>query len=340
MTNVLFTSSGRRGYLLTYFREALQRNGGGEIHAANSTDMAVSFAHADHHVVVPGIHDPGYVDTLLAYCAQHRITLVVPLFDVDLAILATARERFQANGVRVVVAPEEGVAICNDKWTMVQRLRAEGIDVPWSCIHRAELTGALADGHLRFPLLMKPRWGMGSMGIVKCHEADDLPVLVRGLEREINGSYLRFESNQDRDAAIIYQELVDGVEYGLDVINDLDGRHLLTNVKQKLAMRSGETDIARTVHHPGLEELGRRLAALVKHPGNLDVDVLERDGVLHVIDMNVRFGGGYPFSHLAGCRLPDAILRWHHGRDVDTDELRVRTGVTGMKDITINERSW
>ena len=340
MTNVLFTSSGRRGYLLTYFREALQRNGGGEVHAANSTDMAVSFAHADRRVVVPGIYECGYLDTLSSYCAEHRITLVVPLFDIDLAVLATARERFHANGVRVVVASEEGVAICNDKWTMVQRLRQEGIDVPWSCVDRNELTAALEEGSIHFPLLMKPRWGMGSLGVVKCHGADELPVLVRGMDREINGSYLRFESSQDRDAAIIYQELVDGVEYGLDVINDLNGRHVVTNVKQKLSMRSGETDIARTVHHPGLEELGRRLAALVKHPGNLDVDVLERDGVLHVIDMNVRFGGGYPFSHLAGCRLPDAILRWHHGLGVDTDELRVRIGVTGMKDIIINERSW
>ena len=45
--------------------------------------------------------------------------------------------------------------------------------------------------------------------------------------------------------------------------------------------------------------------------GNLDMDVLlTREGYAYIIDMNARFGGGYPYSHMAGVDLPAALVAW------------------------------
>ncbi len=41
--------------------------------------------------------------------------------------------------------------------------------------------------------------------------------------------------------------------------------------------------------------------------------MLERDGNYYVLEMNPRFGGGYPFSHEAGANVPLAILSWAKG---------------------------
>ena len=49
------------------------------------------------------------------------------------------------------------------------------------------------------------------------------------------------------DNFILIQEVIKGPEYGLDIVNDLDGKYRGVSVKQKLAMRSGETDKAITV---------------------------------------------------------------------------------------------
>lgn len=100
-------------------------------------------------------------------------------------------------------------------------------------------------------------------------------------------------------------------------------------------MRSGETDEAVTVDELALWELGRRLGEKIGHRGNLDVDVFDCEGRFYVLEMNARFGGGYPFSHCGGADLPLALVLWALGRPVPGDILRVKPGVRAWKDIQI-----
>jgi carbamoyl-phosphate synthase large subunit len=47
--------------------------------------------------------------------------------------------------------------------------------------------------------------------------------------------------------------------------------------------------------------------------------------------MNPRFGGGYPFSHVAGANLPAALIAWVKGETPDTSWLKVNKGVRSSK---------
>lgn len=337
--NILFTSAGRRGYLLRWFREALA--GQGRVHAANSDAHAPAFAAADATVVTPLIHDPGYVDFLLGYCRDHAIGAIIPLFDIDLPVLAAARDRFAAIGVNVVVADPGVTAICNDKWRTFTYLKEQGLDVPASYVTLDAARRALDAGELRFPVMVKPRWGMGSIGVYKAEDATELAVFHAKVAAEIQRTYLRHESAATPDATVLVQECIDGEEHGLDVVNDLEGRHVTTFVKRKLAMRSGETDRAVTVDDPELRALGARIGQALKQRGNLDMDVFRaRDGRLVVLELNARFGGGYPFSHLAGADLPRAIVAWLQGRAPDPAWLTVKPGVGSVKDIVPMKCEW
>jgi len=337
--NLLFTSAGRRGYLLQWFKDAVGTEG--RIHAANSDANAPAFAQADTSVVVPGIHDKEYVPFLLDYCLQHRITAVIPLFDIDIPVLAAARERFAANGVTVVVADEWVANICNDKWSTFKFLKENDFDVPVTEHTLLETRKALAEGRLGLPLFVKPRWGMGSIGVYKVETEAELDVLYAKVLRDVERTYLRFESAATPGGSVLVQECIDGVEYGLDVVNDLAGRHVATFVKKKLAMRSGETDSAVTVDEPELFEMGARIAGLLQHRGNLDMDLFRtKDGRVVVLELNARFGGGYPFSHLAGADLPRAIVAWLAGKPIDPAWLTVRYGVEAAKMIVPTRRTW
>lgn len=333
--NILLTSAGRRGYLVEYFKEALQLAGcGGLVHAANSGPCP-AFAGADRSIVTPLIYDKDYIPFLAGYCKMEAIDLVIPLFDIDIPVLAAHRNLFASMGITVVTADPEAAGICNDKWKTYMALREAGIPVPAAWLDMDQALQAAQEGTVSWPIIVKPRWGMGSLSVFQADTRSELRVFADKCRRGIQDSYLRYESGADKNACVLFQQRIGGREYGLDVMNDLEGRYRNTAVKQKAAMRSGETDAAVTVENEELAKLGERLSALIRHRGNLDVDVLEENGRYYVLEMNARFGGGYPFSHAAGVNLPLALVQWALGNEPDADILTARPGVRAQKDIRI-----
>ena len=116
--NILLTSAGRRTYLVEYFKEALQMAGvEGHVHAANSQECPAFYA-ADQWVKTPLIYESEYIPFLLDYCKHKRIGMVIPLFDIDVPVLAAHRAEFEAIGTILVTADETIARICNDKWRM------------------------------------------------------------------------------------------------------------------------------------------------------------------------------------------------------------------------------
>lgn len=329
--SLLFTSAGRRDYLIEYFVDAL--GGQGRVHVGNSDSLCSAFAAGDAHVVTPPIHSPEYLPFLRDYCRREGIGAILPLLDIDVAVLSSARADFAEQDVRLIVPTPETAELCNDKWRTSEFLRAAGISTPRTYLDLESALAAVAHGEVAFPLIIKPRWGMGSIGLMQAEDADELGLLFQLVRRRIFSSYLRFESASAPDACVLIQERAAGTEFGLDVLNDLTGRHVVTVAKRKLAMRSGETDAATTEDRPDLHVLGKRLSELIGHLGNLDVDAFVDGSHLSVLELNCRFGGGYPFTHAAGANFPAAIVAWLRGLEPKPQWLHARPGVTAVKSI-------
>jgi carbamoyl-phosphate synthase large subunit len=333
----LFTSAGRRAYLIRYFQEALKGNG--RVYAANSSPVSTALEAADEGVVTPLIYDDGYIPFLLDYCRKHQIDALMSLFDIDLPVLARHKADFAAVGTRVLVSDPELVDVCNDKWKTCQFLRDNGFPLIPTWLDPEEALAAVRRGEVSFPLIVKPRWGMGSLSIFTADSEEELRVFYEKVRREIFRSYLKYESAFEPERCVLIQKRMEGQEYGLDNIDDLEGRYVTTVLRKKLAMRSGETDCAEIVEDPQLLALARRLAGLTRHVGVMDLDLIVSDGIPYILEMNARFGGGYPFSHLAGVNMPAAITAWLRGEEADPAFFRPRIGVVGQKDIVLLELS-
>ncbi len=331
--NILFTSVGRRSYLLNFFRNAL--GGKGEIHAVNSSPLSPAFCAADHFATSPLIYDESYIPFLLSYCEEHKIDLIIPLFDIDLPILAKNREKFSDIGTTVLVSDKDFVEMCNDKWKTYAFLQSRGFDIPKTYLSLEDAKRALTAGEIDLPLVLKPRWGCGSISIYTAKDFDELDCLYKIAKRRVFETYLKYESLADEAHSVLIQEHISGQEFGADIFNDLNGKYINSAVKVKKSMRSGETDCAVTVYNEEISAICERLGNLTKHIANLDIDIFERNGKFYILEMNARFGGGYPFSHLAGADLPYAIIQWLKGKNVDPEILNVKPGVIGQKDINI-----
>lgn len=332
--NILFTSVGRRSYLVEYFKKAL--NGEGLVHVANCDAKSPTFPVADQAVVTPLIYDKEYIPFLLEYCKRNYISAIISLFDIDLPVLAKNKNWFLEIGTQVIVSDLSVIEICNDKWRTYRYLREHGINVPKTYVSLDDAMQDIEKGRIGFPLILKPRWGMGSIGIYEIESIAELEIFYEYVKRKVANSYLKYESMSEFGNCVLIQEVIHGQEYGLDIINDLNGQYITTIVKKKCAMRSGETDCAVTVYDEGLKSIGNKLASMLHHVANLDVDVfVSKEGTINVLEMNARFGGGYPFSHAAGVDLPRAIVSWLRGEKVDESVFKEEYGIMAQKDIRI-----
>lgn len=328
--NILLTSTGRRTYLVEYFKQAL--NSDGKVFAANS-NFTYSLSQADDYVLTPLIYSDEYIPFLLDYCIKNKIDVIISLFDIDLPILSKNIDLFKNNGIRVVISSSEVIDICNDKWLTYQFLIDNKINTPKTFIDKELAIKEIKLGKLEYPVILKPRWGMGSIGIYKADNINELEVFYNKIKNEILNSYLKYESEESIGSSILIQQCIKGKEYGIEVINDLDTNYVNTLCKMKLAMRSGETDQAMTVNDQSLTAIGEKLSKTLGHIANLDVDCLEENDEFYVLEMNARFGGQYPFSHLAGANLPLQIIEWCKGEKTNLDNVVIVYDVLCSKDI-------
>ena len=336
--NLLFTSVGRRSYLIRYFKEALGEDG--VIHAANSDPHSPAFNFADKCVLTPIIYDKSYIQFILEYCRSNNIDAIIPLFDIDLPVLSANRSLFEDAGVRLVVSNEDVIGICNDKWRTYSFCISNNIMTPKTYLHIDEVLRDVKKNIVTFPLIIKPRWGMGSIAVFEADDSDELAAFYRKAQKIIASSYLKYETGDKLSEGVLIQEKLNGQEYGLDIINDLNGRYQNTVVKKKYSMRSGETDCAETVDDAGLKNFGSKLSNILRHNANLDVDLFMSGDTPYLLDMNARFGGGYPFSHIAGINLPLAIIKWLSNEYVPAGILRERCGVISHKNLSAVEISF
>ncbi len=329
--NILLTSVGRRSYMVSYFKKALV--GIGEVHASNSHEVyAMKLAHKS--VITPLIFDGTYIDFIINYCKKENITGVIPLFDIDIPILAENKNKFTEFGIKLVVSEFSTAKICNDKWLTYKFLTENGFNSPHTFITVEESLKALEIGTLEFPLIIKPRWGMGSLAINQADNIEELRVLYKKCKNDIFNTYLKYESQFDTDRCVIIQQKLQGEEVGLDVLNNFEGQFLTCIPKVKNETFAGETSIAKIISNETLFELGQNLSDKLQHIANLDVDLFKVDQQYYVLELNCRFGGQYPFSHLAGANFPRAIVNMLSGIPVTPDLLHANAGFIGFKDLS------
>ena len=327
--NVMLTCAGRRNYLVKFFQEAL--GGRGQVFAADTSAHAPALQQADKWFILPPLNNPAYIDTLFTICQRHRVRLLIPLNDLELRLLARHSTRFLEVGTIPVVSSTKVVDTCFDKWGTCEFLKGADLEGPNTYLSLAEAREALARGDITFPLVVKPRWGTASIGIEYAEDDEELELRYALAKKLLPRTFLREISATDAERCILIQKQLCGQEYGLDIVNDLDGHYVCTFVKRKLAMRAGETDRAITVQSDWLEGIGEVIGRKLGHIGVLDCDVVVTKDSSCVLDMNPRFGGGYPFSHRAGANLPAVLVAWANREQPDPRWLMVEPNIMASK---------
>lgn len=329
--NILVASGGRRPYLTRWFKQALAKNGArGRVVVSDLDPYAPSQSEADAFFSAPRVSDPAYVPWLRHLLEAEAIDLAVSINDFELSVWS-ALDHLDDGFASLLTLSKEKQAMAEDKLSIGAALVEGHVPAP-----RTVLASQLRSADFQGDLVVKGRFGSGSRGL-GFSSADDVDSIIDNAKAEVTDpAGLKPENPEAAMDFIVVQPRISGQEYGLDVVNDLDGAFVAVLARRKLAMRGGETDKATTVDPSPFLDVARALSSVTRHRGLIDVDVIQDDsGQAHVIDVNPRFGGGYPFSHVAGADIPAAYVAWSLGRRPAPEWLASHPGVSASKYVDI-----
>jgi len=313
--NILVTSVGIRGYLIKYFKKVLRNKG--KIFAADCNRYAPALYDADDHFILPKILEKNYIDELFRVCLINNIQAVFSLNDIELPILAQSKNKFINKGIKLIVSNPRVIDICYDKYTTYKFLKENKFPFPKTFISIDETLKEIKAKTLKFPLLIKPRKGSASLGIKKVFNKKDL------------------QNKFKEEENLIIQEFLQGDEYGIDVFCNSNLLPVSIFVKRKIKMRAGETDKAVTVYDIKMIEFIKKLIKTLGLYGPGDIDLFKRGNEYIIMEINPRFGGGYPMSHAVGAEFPEKMIKLINEEPLEPDFIRYSDDVVMMKQYEI-----
>ena len=286
--NILITSAGQRVSLIRSFQTELKKYfKDGQVFTADLNPVLAPACHiSDHFFIVPKVTDAKYIDVLLQLCIDHNIKLVVPTIDTELLILSKNIEQFKQEGIHLLVSNPELVQQCRDKRQINQFFESKSIRIP----HQYSLES------LRFPVFVKPYDGSLSKGIFTAHCEKDI------------------KPEHQTDPKLMFMEYIDPEDYDeftVDCYYDQASELKCVVPRKRIFVRAGEVNKGVTKKNFIVSEFNQKLKYIAGARGCLTIQVFlhkTEDKILG-IEINPRFGGGYPLSYLAGANYSKWIIQ-------------------------------
>ena len=167
----------------------------------------------------------------------------------------------------------------------------------------------------QFPLIIKPAEGSSSIGVQEVIDLEEL----------------QFFYKRTRDP--IVQSKAVGDEYTVNFYVDRNKTCRVAVPHRRLETRAGEVSKCITCHVPELEKFAALLASKLPDAfGPMCYQAFcSDDGRIEVIEINARFGGGYPVAHFAGANFIKCLLQEMHHEGLSDEALNWTPGTAMLR---------
>jgi carbamoyl-phosphate synthase large subunit len=294
--NILITSAGQRVSLVRAFQRELYNIYPGQ--EVFTTDLCPQLSPAcqvsDKYFQVRKVTDPAYVEELIQLCRRYHIKMVVPTIDTELLVLAQHREMFRKENIHVIISSPAFIETCRDKRKTNSFFQERGLMVP----------AAIDKYNPVFPLFIKPYNGSLSVDTY----------IIRAKE-ELQAHHL----NNDRFLFMEYLDKQDYDEYTVDLYYNRTGHVKCIVPRKRIMVRAGEVSKGITCKNGLVDTLREKLSYIPGAAGCLTAQFFlhKTSEQLIAIEINGRFGGGYPLSYRAGANYPQWLIEeYFNGKEI------------------------
>jgi carbamoyl-phosphate synthase large subunit len=297
---ILLTGVGKRYDIVSCFARLTKTV------VADPSPLAPAQYAAHVRAAVPLIEDPDYVPALERLCDEHGVGAVLPLTDLDIEVLARAREQ----GRLPALGPSSEIARATyDKFQTHLLLERHGLPTPPAVLPDDDLDT------LEYPVMIKPRRGSGARSIHLAHDPGQA----------------RFFIDYVPEPTMV-ERAMNGPEISIDCLGDRDGRCLNAIPRTMLESRGGESIKGEVIRDEELIELARRTVEILRVAGPVTIQVFRDPDIgLGITDVNTRFGGAFPapvYAALPGRSYPELIVRMAAGETIEPHVGEFNAGMT------------
>ena len=290
MKNILITSAGRRVSLVNSFKSTAKKL---DLNLkVFTTDLnpyyeSPTSQFADKSFKIGFFSEPNYVDDLLEICLENDVKIIVPTIDTELKLLADSKNIFMKHGINIIISDSKLINTLDDKFETNIFFNNLGIKTP----------KILTIDDLDYPVFLKPVNGSNSKGIYKADNIDEIrPCDLDSEEMMI----LKYLDNSIYD------------EYTIDLFYDKNSFLKCAVPRIRLKVVGGESNQGITKKNYILDFVKDKFNFIEGAIGCLTLQLFSNKSNptdIYGIEINPRFGGGYPFSYNAGANFPEFILR-------------------------------
>lgn len=287
-TNILVTSAGRRVSLVKAFQHELKSRFKEAM--VFTTDMRPEWSSAcrvsDGFFALPRVTHPDYIHSLFELCVEYSIGLVIPTIDTELLVLASNKQKFAEAGIVLAVSDLDLVVRCRDKRNTNQLFEEFGIQFP----------KPIDKNNPDFPVFIKPYDGSLSKDILLVRDQFDWNDSLLANEKLMFMEYLSPEEYQ---------------EFTVDAYFDKSGILKCLVPRRRIEVRGGEISKGRTEKGALYQTLVVKFAEMKGARSCLTMQFFEHktSGRVVGIEINPRFGGGFPLSYQAKANYPAMLIR-------------------------------
>lgn len=215
---------------------------------------------------------PDYLAFWLSTTKEQRVDLVLPGLEVDVDFLGRHRASIESHGTVFALNRQELIELSSDKWLLSEALRRYGLPLIPSMLPSGwdEAIRELGPP----PLLLKPRTGNGSRGIVRLDSEEDFT----------------YWNNRAGKSGML-QRIVgaDDQEFTVGVFGLADGTAIKPIVLRRRLSSTGNTQEAEVVDDSTIEEASMILTSLFRPIGPTNYQFRKEADVAYLLEINPRF---------------------------------------------------
>lgn len=285
--NILITSVGKRVSLVKIFKKELKKvYPKGKVYAVDLDPQLSSAAHvADGAFKVPHVKEQEYLDSIIDICVKNKITLIIPTIDPELIILAQNEKKLLEYGIKAVISSPEFIKKCRDKRQIHLLFEDLGI----------KIAKEFSKENYTLPIFIKPIDGSRSVDTFLILKQEDFT------DYHFQNEKLMFLEYLDHD---FYEE------YTCDLFYSKNHELKCVVPRKRIEVRDGEVNKGKTERNVLLDYIKERMQFIDGARGCLTVQFFKHKENNNIvgIEINPRFGGGFPLTYLAGANYVKWII--------------------------------